>query len=101
MKERGKDCDMLSPEGSCKGAYEIMNIEAPCWKCKKELLPLNEESLFVYGMLCNQVITAGMGEPIALNFNAIDFILTMYDVRDRRGTFEKVLKIFEIFNKRE
>lgn len=89
MAEMGPVCD-----DSCKKSFAVEGKEAPCEKCRKVPLPENEEAFMVYNIVQTQIITAGMGEIVGLDFNAINFVMEMYEVRDRRRVFEKVLAIF-------
>jgi hypothetical protein len=41
----------------------------------------------------NQLRTSGMGTPIDLDFAAVDFIMELYGVEDKRECFEKVYKL--------
>ena len=57
----------------------------------------NEEAVSVYTMVANQVITAGMDIIIDIDFNAIDFIMNLYDIKNRKVCFEKVVVLFRHF----
>ena len=65
-----------------------------------ELLPVNNEAILVFSLTRGQVITAGMGDVIGLNFMAVDFIMNLYGIEDRRRVFEKVLVAFDHVLKR-
>ena len=57
----------------------------------------NEEAVSVYIMVANQVITIGMGTIVDIDFNAIDFIMNLYDIKNRKVCFEKVVMLFRRF----
>lgn len=58
------------------------------------LLPENEEAFLVWSLARNQVVV-DMGNVITLDFNALRFIMDLYDVQDRRRCFEGVMTCFE------
>jgi hypothetical protein len=50
----------------------------------------------LYEKVMGQVIVAGMGEPLGIRFDAIEFIFDLYEVTDtydRQEYFEKIQKI--------
>ncbi len=85
---------------TCRQTYKVEGREAPCAKCKREPLPGNVEAFMVYGMVQNQVVTAGVGEIVALDFRAIDFVMRLYCIKNRRQIFEKVVSIFNTVRER-
>lgn len=53
-------------------------------------------------MLCrNQVITAGMGEVIDLNYVAVKTIMDLSGVRDQKDCLMKVINTFHHFLNKE
>lgn len=85
---------------TCRNSYIVEGRIAPCEKCRKESLPANAEAFMIYGLVQSQIITAKMGEIVGLDFNAVNFIMELYGVKNRRVTFEKVLAIFNIIRER-
>ena len=85
---------------TCRRSYEVEGREAPCERCQKEVLPANQEAFRVFGIVQTQVVTAGMGEPVGLDFNAVNFVMELYEVRDRLRVFEKVNAIFREIQER-
>lgn len=77
----------------CRDIYEKKHEDPPCEKCVPAILPGNEDALRVYLMVRNQVIVVGMGTPIDLDFNAIEFILNLYKIRNKKEVFEKVIMV--------
>ena len=66
--------------------------EPECYKCiPEELWEENIDAFEVYTTVKTQIITAGMGQPIDLDYNAIFKVMELYDVEDKITTFEKVV----------
>ena len=58
----------------------------------------NKDALDVYLMIQNQLIIAGMnGVILDVDFNAIKFILDLYDIANKKIIFEKVIKVARHF----
>jgi hypothetical protein len=55
------------------------------------------EAMEVFLTVQNQCIIPAMGEPVDLDFNAIAFVIDLYKVEDRLGTFNKVRLLFNHF----
>lgn len=87
---------MISKEScdECRLRYKFSKKPPPCEACKPEILESNEEAVFVYTLVERQVITAGMGQVIAVNYEAIDFTMNLYEIENRQDCFEKVIWIF-------
>ena len=76
----------------CKYFNERKGIN-PCEEnlCEKpKLLPANEEALFVWERVSSQFIMSPMGGPIDVNYEADEFVMNLYGVRDKQECFEKV-----------
>lgn len=71
--------------------------EPPCKTCKVEPLKENEQAGLVYMLVRNQVILSPSGEIVDLNINAVNAVMDIYDVKDKKGCFEKVLRLFYHF----
>jgi len=60
----------------------------------------NKEAISIYMSCSSQLIIAGMGEPIAINYLAVKMVMDLYSVANQRDCFEKVImvagKILEI-----
>lgn len=82
------------PCDECKLRYKFNKKPPPCEACKPEILEANEDAVFVYTQTQRQVITAGLGEAIAVKYEAIEFIWNLYEIENRRDCFEKVTWIF-------
>lgn len=57
----------------------------------------NVEATNIYIRVRNQVVTAGMGQIIDLHFPSVQFVMDLYDVKNKKNCFERVLKIFHHF----
>lgn len=68
-----------------------------CKDCLPELMDENKDAARVYLLCRDQAIMAPMGGPVALNHMAVHEAMRLYEVEDRRGCFEKVLKVFQHF----
>ncbi len=79
---------------SCINAYKVEGREAPCERCRKQPTAKNQEAVDTYLKVQNQVIVAGMGDVIALNYASLEFVMNLFGVNNRRECFEKVLIIF-------
>ena len=90
MREK-PDCN------NCKEIWKNKNSSPPCMDCIPFLNENNEEIVSVYTMVANQVIVAGMGTVIDIDFNAINFIMNLYEVKNRKVCFEKVVMLFRHF----
>lgn len=85
--------------------YDLKGEQAPCFatgECKfgKPILWYsNHLPMEMYQKIQNQVIVAGMGEPLGLNQQAIINILDIYgimDIEERKVIFDKILAIDNI-----
>jgi hypothetical protein len=60
----------------------------------------NKEALSIYLTCSTQLIVAGMGEPIGINYLAVKMVMDLYGVVNQKDCFEKVImvssKILEI-----
>lgn len=79
--------------------------EPPCITCREVPEEENENALEIFFLVRNQLIM-GPGGPVDLNHLAIHAAMDLYQIRNRRECFEKVLKlasfwISEVLNKKE
>lgn len=65
---------------------------AHCEICVPPLLPENEEALLIYLAVQDQLIT-GFNGPVGLDQNAIHKAMDLYEIKDRRDCFEKVVAL--------
>ena len=49
----------------------------------------------------NQVITAGMGQPIDISIPAIKIVMDIWGIRDQKKCLSKVRSAFHHFNKEQ
>lgn len=75
--------------------------EPPCGDCKPVLLPENEDAIKVYLMTRYQVVTAGMGTVVDIDFHAVKLAMEWMGVKDQRDCFFKVHHLFHEFRPRE
>jgi hypothetical protein len=63
-------------------------------------MPENEDAIAVYSQVHSQAIYVGMdGVAVDLDFNAIQFIMDLTEIEDRRDCFYKVLKMWHHINR--
>ena len=67
-----------------------------CKKCDGNLWEENNEAFSIYGIVADQVMVAMDGTPLGLNFNAVAFVFDIYEIENRKVTFEKILLIHSI-----
>lgn len=70
--------------------------EPDCESCMPPLSPQNEETIEVYQYVKDQVITAGMGQPIAVNLMAVEFVMRMLGIppERQRRVMERTLTVW-------
>ncbi len=87
---------------TCPGCRELYAArtppqEPPCVTCRVDLFDDNEEAARIYQVVRRQVVTRFNGrEDVVIDVNhvAVWQAIDGYGVRDRRGCFEKVLRLF-------
>jgi len=72
-------------------------LEPPCETCRAPLLPANEEAVIVWSAVQDQVVTAGMGEPVDLDIGAVKIIMDLQRVEDQLGCLRRVRRVFRHF----
>jgi hypothetical protein len=87
---------------ACKqlGSYAKIG-EAACDSCRVDLYEENRDAGTVYMLCRNQVITAGMGEVIDLNYQTVKTIMDLYGVKDQQDCLMKVINTFHHFLAKE
>ena len=73
----------------------MLGKEPPCEQCKPELLPENEDSIFVFSFVRNQVVTAGMGQVIGINHLAISNAIRLFEIDNEKKVTLDVIKCFD------
>jgi len=76
--------------------YEERDMEPPCERCYVELDEENKEVMDLYLKVRNQVRLSPMGDIIGLDYNALNFIMDIYGIENKRDMFEKMLVCFAI-----
>jgi len=73
----------------------------PCPGCDKPILwPANIEAWEIYALASSQIVTAGMGDAIAINFSALDFIFKIRPPEDPELTLQKIVAVYTIIFER-
>jgi len=68
--------------------------DPPCATCKESAEEENKDALKIFFLVRNQLIM-GQGGPIEINHQAIHSAMELYQIRNRRDCFEKVIKLSE------
>ena len=71
--------------------------DPPCATCWVDLKEENEDAARIFRMVRGQVITRFNGQAdmiVDLNHLAVWAAIDAYEIKDRVGTFEKVMKMF-------
>ena len=80
---------------ACKKLKELYSKEPDCAECMPELLPENTDAIRIWGLVKDQVITAGMdGTVIALNQLALWEAIDRFRIEAPLECFQKVLEVF-------
>lgn len=84
----------------CKTLLEMYGKEPDCLKCFPSVLPENMAAFKIYNVVEDQILFAGMGEPIALMnepiWSAIDRFRSVFSVYDDLECFFQVKKIASV-----
>jgi len=81
---------------ACKALKAIYNKEPDCSTCMPELMPENADAIRIWGIVRDQVITAGMdGTVIALNQLALWEAIDRFGIELPLDCFQKVLDVFD------
>jgi len=78
--------------------------EPPCDTCRVELRQENADAARIFGIVRGQILTRFNGEVdviIGLNHLAIWAAIDEYRIKDRIGTFEKVIWLFHALEHKE
>lgn len=83
------------PCETCMKLRVNYNKEEDCANCLPPLMDENQEAIFIWSIVRDQVITAGMdGEVIALNQLAVWEAIDRYKIKNQTQCFDKVRKVF-------
>ncbi len=74
--------------------------DAPCVTCQPLLEDRNAESLEVFLLCRNQIITAGMGEPIDVDIPAYFRVMDHLDIVDKIDCLRRCRVLFYELNKK-
>lgn len=61
--------------------------------------PQNHDAAAIYMLTRNQVVTAGMGQPVDISIPAVKIAMDLYEVKDQRACLERVLRVFQHFER--
>lgn len=83
----------------CRKFYEKKPVKPVCgkFKCGKgklenPLLIENGDAFHIFSLVVNQATFAGIeGVPVDLDFQAVEFVMNLYEIENRRECFELVL----------
>lgn len=76
--------------------------EPPCDTCMVDLMKENHDTINIFNRVRGQVITQGPDNMATdLNYQAIMAVMDLYGIKDKKGTFERVVKTFHHFQKKE
>lgn len=53
----------------------------------------NQDAMMIYRLCQNQLVMAPMGGPVDIDHKAVHEAMRLYGVNDRRGCFQKVLRV--------
>jgi acyl dehydratase len=67
--------------------------DPPCETCREDILEANQDAARIYMMTREQVIVY-RDAVIDINHLAVDAAIERNGIRDRRGCFEKVVRVF-------
>jgi len=73
----------------------------PCDTCRVELKFENEEAANIYMLTRRQVVTAGMGQIIDINTQAVKIEMDIQGVGRQKECSAKVRRAFQHFNRKE
>ena len=91
-REKCKDCVHL---------YSLDNTEPECKECPhKEIIlyPENQDLFFIFLLIRNQILTAGMGEIIGINHLTLLELLNLYHIPEKKKAFEIINNVFNTIN---
>lgn len=80
----------------CRKLKEIYGKTPDCQNCIPELFEENQDAIRIWGFIGDQRIYAGMdGICVGLMHEPVWRLIDEFNVVDRIGTFQKVLKIYD------
>jgi len=77
---------------ACRGLYgqRTPPEEPPCDTCRPKFIEENEDAVRIFFLVRHQLIMGPAG-PIDVNHEAIHRAMELYEIKDKRACFEKVL----------
>ena len=70
-----------------------------CSKCLPEVSPENEDAVEIYSLVHSQAIYVGMeGVAVDLDFSAVQFVMDLNEVENRKDCFYKVITMWRHIN---
>ena len=79
----------------CQLIYERKGAEPPCLDCSPIMYSENEEAFGIFPIVYNQILFAGMGEPIGLNLIAVKAVFDIMKVENQKECLMKILVMFD------
>jgi hypothetical protein len=88
MIEQAPKCD------GCKEIYaaRIPSEHPPCDTCRERPREENEDAINIFFLVRDQLIM-GMGGPVAINQQSVYEAMRLYEIKNQRRCFEKVLAL--------
>jgi len=74
----------------CREIWDDKGADPPCGECMPEPLPENRLAVEILLNTANQIIFAGMGEPVDINLQAVELAMRMRGTDDH-VVFDKVV----------
>ena len=81
----------------CQTIYDKKGEVPPCEKCIPETLPENKDTLQVYLLVRNQVILTGFGDIVDIDFKAINIVMNLFEIPNKKDVFKKVVTLARHF----
>jgi len=95
----------LSDKPDCEGCKNLRALYEQKPRCEEEgscpylpfLMPGNEDAIFVWTSVQDQLRVAGMeGQPFAPDHNAIWMFMDKFGIKKQKEVFKKVLTLFSL-----
>lgn len=95
--------DIYAP--TCEACKEIYGArtppeEPPCDICRPKYLKENEDAINIFFLVRTQSIVGADGYPIDIIHQAIHEAMKLYKIKNKKGCFEKVLRMSQIWFKK-
>lgn len=76
----------------CREVYGLKNEDPPCSTCRPEHIESNAEALEIFHLTKNQLVMSVNG-PIDIMHEPIHRLMDMYNVKNKKKCFYKVLSL--------